>query len=386
MTDRDMQTARIMERLMKAEGHDLQKVMEALEEDPDLTVPEAIQRDWREAMGLAATDSTKRRSSRFSLRRALRYAVAAALVCVFLFITAYAIVYEVRVRTWQLLEEITGRDTFYTVYPKRELTFQNLPDTTTDTAGNTILGYYEPTVPKGYHRARSETWDCGATLQYNYGETRAIYLTIRSDKEASELADTAGGRLRKVRVNGYPGLFIEKKFDKDAGQYVPEAILLWDDTDRHMALCLRGVNSGSDILWEMAAQMTPGDPALRQVVFGYRMPATPQGFCLQSSKRYSNLITLDYQGELSSFSVQIAHGSYDHLSYLKDPQTRQVDIGGDVGHLRWEVRPAFDGTPRTYTELIWCDSRRGMLLMLEGFEMEADQLLEYARQIEYAGD
>ncbi len=362
--------------LAKAEGQQLLETAARLNADARFQVPAALN---DRCMALIAEATMPSAVPKRSLgRKAFRYLAAAVLVASLMLITAFAAVEEVRLGAWQLLAQVKGDTTYYTVHPYREWT-PGTKANPSDTQGDVIMGYVCPKPPEGYTLKLRETFANQGTVRFRGGDSSIELRVLKPDGVVAppEIDLT---HAMPVVIHGYPGSLLEQD-----GQ----CTLLWEDTHRDYWICFQGTNTRGDVLLDLSLQLQPVDQTRPQVALGYQLPQPPQGFELANAHRVSNLVSLRYQvmgGDYAFLDLEVNTGDLALPSHLSDPQARDVTIGGHPAKLLTGLLPTVDGSELFFTELFWCDTDRGTLFHLSSQAVDEEIILRYASAIAYIGE
>ncbi len=361
----ELQDQQIMQQLMKAEGQQLLKLMEELEEDPEAAPPAELEQRCLET--LAQAGRTPRRSLRRTAVRVFRYLAAAMLAASLIFITAFAAFEEVRVGTLKLLVEITGSYAHYKLVPVEEPSGplpQRLPAADTET----LLGYRFPAMPAGFAPFREYKTTTQSSVQYRREDGAEIFITVSYYAMGNSSFPTGDAQMEDVSVQGYNGQLIYRRYLLADGRSAPWSNLLWGNTDAGVLVSIIGYRVEGQTLLELAEQAEwtgLSENADKPTLMGYQITDLPRGFWLEAygrteTEHYARYLTS--QGETLQLRVSTEELNFDEFEkYLSDrssiTDTTLRGYPARICHRAW--RPVtVNGQTRHYPNeiLLWTET------------------------------
>ena len=139
----------LMDEFAVREGERLLAENERLKQDPDMTISDELDKQCIKTINRAFARK-KRRDAKYAVYRIIRPVAVAALVIVVLFGTAYAAFPEVRIRTLNLMIDLSDKAASLTMDSENK-SMQNdngLPSVLDE--DGTLRGYCLPELPEGY--------------------------------------------------------------------------------------------------------------------------------------------------------------------------------------------------------------------------------------------
>lgn len=216
--------ALLMEEVAEQEGQRLLEENERLKRDPESAVPPEVDRRCLKTIKRAFA-KTQRRAAGHTAYRVFRQAAMVAVVGMLLFATAFAASPEVRVKTLNLLIEVSDVAT--------SMTMEETPESPEDsnypaegnsiTSGGMLRGYQIPAVPDGFVLVDSRNGRTSSSLRYENDDGAIIDFHIIEAKGTTHTVDTEDAEVSPITIHGYEGLFIEE------GDRIT---ITWGDTDQ----------------------------------------------------------------------------------------------------------------------------------------------------------
>lgn len=238
--------ALLMEDLAEQEGKRLVEENEQLKQDSSAKVPDALDKRCRKIIRQAYSRERRHEVGRV-LHRILANAALAAMVCILLFVSAFAAVPEVRIMTLNLLIEVSDVSTSLRLTGvDNDPIAQNGNSSKTDDV-QTLWGYRLPEIPDDYEVVYENSSDWATDLWYGRGDESLIKFNISKASETLELdVDTENAEVEKIQIHGYDGLLTEKGNRID---------IIWGDTDQNnfVSITCTGIdqNTALDFAKEM---------------------------------------------------------------------------------------------------------------------------------------
>ena len=216
--------ALLMEEVAEQEGQRLLEENEKLKRDPESTVPPEVDRRCLKTIRRAFA-KTQRRAAGHTAYRVFRQAAMVAVVGMLLFVTAFAAFPEVRVKTLNLLIEVSDVATSMTMEETPES--QGSPnfhaEDSSTTSGGMLRGYQIPAVPEGFDLEDFSETEKSSRLRYCNTEGATILFHIVEANGTTHNIDTEDDEVSPIMIHGYEGLLIKE------GSRIT---ISWGDTDQ----------------------------------------------------------------------------------------------------------------------------------------------------------
>ena len=216
--------ALLMEEVAEQEGQRLLEENERLKRDPENAVPPEVDRHCLKTIRRAFA-KTQRRAAGHTAYRVFRQAAMVAVVGMLLFATAFAAFPEIRVKTLNLLIEVSDVATSMTMEETPESPEgPHFPaEENSISSGGILRGYQIPAVPDGFVLVDSRNGQKSSWLQYRNEEGAMISFDIVLAEGTTHTVDTEDADTSPITIHGYEGLFIEE------GSRIT---ITWGDTDQ----------------------------------------------------------------------------------------------------------------------------------------------------------
>lgn len=208
--------ALLMEKIAEEEGKKYLEESERLNQDPNAEIPESLDRKCRNIINREFAKSNRRKRLQVAKKVLSRVAIV-ALISIMLFMTAYALVPEVRIRTLNLLIEISDVAT--------TLTFnKDTSDIISVVLDDGFFGYVIPDVPEGFVITDQGSNSQVIWIDYENSAGAVISFSILGSATSVFNVDTEDAdSVEKIVIHGYEGLIIEK------GEKIH---IVWGDIDQ----------------------------------------------------------------------------------------------------------------------------------------------------------
>ena len=216
--------ALLMEEVAEQEGQRLLEENERLKRDPENAVPPEV--DWRCLKTIKwAFAKTQRRAAGHTAYRVFRQAAMVAVVGMLLFATAFAAFPEIRVKTLNLLIEVSDVATSMTMEETPEPSEDpNFPaEGSSMTSEGILRGYQIPAVPEGFALVDSKNGKVSSSLRYENEDGAMSIFDIVAAEGTTHNVDTEDADVTPITIHGHEGLFI-KEGDR--------ITITWGDTDQ----------------------------------------------------------------------------------------------------------------------------------------------------------
>lgn len=202
--------ALLMDEVAEREGQRYLEENERLKKDPDSAVPEELDRRCLKLIRQTFAKD-RRRAAGLTAYRVFRQAAMVIVIGMLLFATAFAAFPEVRIKTLNLIIEVSDIATTMSLEgaDNTEYDAKRIPDVGLDTDG-TLRGYAIPAVPEGFVMDDSNDGRTSSWVQYRNEEGAIISFDITTAEGSTHNIDTEGAKVTPITIHGYEGLLIEK--------------------------------------------------------------------------------------------------------------------------------------------------------------------------------
>ncbi len=391
----DARDALTMHRLMEAEGQALLELMDRLEQDPAMAPPPELDARCMDAIRRISCRSRRRPVKRVAIA-VFRYVAAAVLVTSLLFITAFAMVEQVREGTLKFLVEITDSHTKYTLIPREDVSSDDLPAQLPALDTDTLLGYRFPQAPQGFTLENLYKYPSLATVQYRHPDGAELELSVSYYLVGQSGFTTADGQVTDVNIDGYEGKLIRRTYLLEDGREVPWSRLVWGNTQEGVLVTLTGHRVEAETLLELgrgAQWVGFCESAAQPVLMGYQLPDPPEGFHLDAYGMIPSEQYAQYrQDNLHYIRIRVSDKPYPTNDYLKVGSgyrnSRSAIIANCKGQIiNYSARKLVSSHVVEYhnTIILWSDPNgpegQSRYLWIEGHEMTETILLALAERI-----
>lgn len=230
--------ALLMEDVAEQEGKRLIEENEQLKHDPSAKIPDDLDRRCRKIIKRSYAKD-RRRTVGHTIHRILGNVALAAMVCILLFVSAFAAVPEIRVMTLNLLIEVSDVSTsLRLVGVDNGSTAQDAGANESDSV-QTLWGYRLPEMPDGYMVAYENNSELTVDLWYDNADDKFIRFKIAKALDTFSIdVDTENAEVKDIKVHGYDGLLIGK-----------DGVLkiVWGDTDQgnFVSITCKGIDQNT---------------------------------------------------------------------------------------------------------------------------------------------
>lgn len=216
--------ALLMDEVVEREGQRYLDENERLKKDPDSAVPEELDRRCLKLIRQTFAKD-RRRAAGLTAYRVFRQAAMVIVIGMLLFATAFAAFPEVRIRTLNLIIQVSDVATSLTLEGASGAS--NNTNRTSDAgpmvADGTLRGYKIPAVPEGFVLVDSKDENTSSGLRYQNGDGAMIIFDIITAEGTTHKVDTEDAEVTSITIHGYEGLLIEKG---------TQVHITWADTNR----------------------------------------------------------------------------------------------------------------------------------------------------------
>lgn len=208
--------ALLMDEIAETEGQKYLDENERLLNDPSAAVSELLDQKCRRIIKHSFSKNKRHEAARIA-KMAVSRAAVLVLVVVALFSSAYAIFPEVRVKTINLLIEVSDVATGLSFGGGTGTVTSELPE-------ETFFGYVFPEVPESFHVFDEGGNRRSAWIAYENDEGAIISFDVSGSETANVYVDTEDAdNIENIEIHGFEGLLIEK------GDVIT---IIWGDTDQ----------------------------------------------------------------------------------------------------------------------------------------------------------
>ncbi len=249
--------ALLMEDVIEAEGKRLLEENERLKQDPEAAVPDDVNKRCLKTIKRGFAKERRRTAGRVTYR-VLNKAAMAAVVGALLFATAFAASPELRVRTLNLMIEVSKEYTTLTLNEDQNSPSASNGATTTVDGEQLLFGYRLPEVPEGFvvDYENSNDWGGGAYVQYINDEGATICIDIVKTHSGDDyIVDTEDAKVENIRIHGYDGLLIEKHHEFEDDVVIDSVAVVWGDTDQSTFVSVLGGNVDRELILNLATEV-----------------------------------------------------------------------------------------------------------------------------------
>lgn len=241
--------ALLMEDMIEEEGKRLLEENERLKRDPSAAVPDELRercmKTIHRAYGQRRRREAGKRAGRVAYRAFSRVAVV-MVICMVLFTAAFAASPDLRVKTLNLLIEISDVKTVLSTNDGNG----SLPGYDTSAAAQAVydqFGYRIPEMPEGFELTDSLIINTTATLDYENIKNASIkfqFVKITGGKYGTDTEDAQ--RIENITVNGFDGLLVTKD------NWIR---ITWADTNYDVFISIIGTDISEATLWDIIDDM-----------------------------------------------------------------------------------------------------------------------------------
>ena len=201
--------ALLMDEFAEREGERLLEENERLKLDPDIVISDELDKRCIKTIDRTFAKGRRRKVKYAAYRVISRVAVAVLAVAV-LFGTAYAAFPEVRIKTLNLIIELSEKAASLTL----DGTNSNIQrDDEVSSALNedgTLRGYRLPEIPEDFSVYREYSTSHSARIEYINESEAIIGFSIINANGTVVNRDTENAQFEEIQIQGYDGLLIEK--------------------------------------------------------------------------------------------------------------------------------------------------------------------------------
>ncbi len=193
----------LMDEVAESEGQKYLEMNERLRNDPSAEIPKRLSEKCRRIIRRSFSKKRRYEASR-TIKLVVNRAAVIVLISAILFTVAYALVPEVRIRTLNLLIEVSDVATSLTFGNDNGSIASEVPE-------KTYYGYVFPKAPEGFqttdegHDSRTD-W-----IRYENNEGAMISISIGGSGTSIISADTEDAdSVEAIIIHGFEGILIEK--------------------------------------------------------------------------------------------------------------------------------------------------------------------------------
>lgn len=209
--------ALLLEPVAEQESTEALELKVRLKDDPAAAVPAEVTRGSLRTIHQEFARQRRKHILK-TAKRAFNHVAVFFLVSTLCFASAYALVPSVRVKTLNLMIEISEIATNLTFGEK------TVPQEVRSASDDrTLAGYQMPEIPEEYTVIKSEVTSRGAYIAYENEAGSILSFRVEQIGRDGSNIDTEGAIVENIQIHGYDGLFVEK----DQRMQV-----VWGDTDQ----------------------------------------------------------------------------------------------------------------------------------------------------------
>lgn len=226
--------ALLLDQVAQDEGARLFEENERLRRDPNAGVPESLDRKSRETIRRAFASQKRSHHTVGWYLNKLAIAVLAALL---LFVSAYATLPDLRVRTLDLLIRTSD------VSSRLSLTNADIGEAS-DLSAGVLAGYAMPNFSRKYVLSDQGESPLEAWRTYSRADGATIRIKITSSEDS--YIDDEGASSKNIDVNGHLGVLVEKE---------DTVRIIWHDDEHEKFVYLSATNINADMALSYAEQI-----------------------------------------------------------------------------------------------------------------------------------
>lgn len=228
--------ALLMDRVAQEEGEQLLEENERLQNDPAAAVPESIDQKSRETIRRAFAGHRRYRHGAGWYLSKIAVAILAAIL---LFVTAYAAIPGVRVRTLEMLIRVSD------VASQLSMTSDEIGTREGHKEQQMLAGYTLPNLSESYTVLDQGETSREAWIKYSHNNGSIIRINVNSYE--TEFIDSEDAEASEpIEINGYSGMLIEKE---------DNVRISWYDNDREKMVYLSTIGISKDMAISYAGQI-----------------------------------------------------------------------------------------------------------------------------------
>lgn len=238
--------ALLMDEFAEREGERLLKENERLKLDPDIVISDELDKRCIKTIDRTFAKG-RRRKVKYAVYRVISRVAVAVLAVAVLFGTAYAAFPEVRIKTLNLIIELSEKAASL----KLDGTNSNIQrDDEVSSALNedgTLRGYRLPEIPEGFELEYESNTRASALIRYVNAYGESIGFSVFAANGSILNVDTENAeKVENISVHGYNGLLVKKEGGID---------ITWADTDQNNFVMVSCDDLDEETVWEYAEIM-----------------------------------------------------------------------------------------------------------------------------------
>ena len=234
--------ALLMDEFAEREGERLLEKNERLKLDPDIVISDELDRRCIKTIAKG-----KRRKVKYAAYRMISRVAVAVLAVVVLFGTAYAAFPEVRIRTLNLIIELSDQAASLTL-ERANNSMQNDDGASAElNEDGTLRGYRLPEIPEGFELDYESDTSVSALIRYANAYGESIGFSVIAAKGTVFNVDTENAeKVENISIHGYSGLLVKKGEGID---------ITWADTDQNNFIMVSCDGLDEETVWGYAEIM-----------------------------------------------------------------------------------------------------------------------------------
>ena len=238
--------ALLMDEFAEREGERLLEENERLKLDPDIVISDELDKRCIKTIDRTFAKG-KRRKVKYAAYRMISRVAVAVLAVVVLFGTAYAAFPEVRIRTLNLIIELSDQAASLTL-ERANNSMQNDDGASAElNEDGTLRGYRLPEIPEGFELEYDSNTSVSTRIRYTNAYGISIGFSVIAARGTALNVDTENAEeVKNISIHGYSGLLVKKGEGID---------ITWADTDQNNFIMISCDGLDEETVWGYAEIM-----------------------------------------------------------------------------------------------------------------------------------
>ena len=238
--------ALLMDEFAEREGERLLEENERLKLDPDIVISDELDKRCIKTIDRTFAKG-KRRKVKYAAYRMISRVAVAVLAVVVLFGTAYAAFPEVRIRTLNLIIELSDQAASLTMGGANSSVQNDDGASAVLNEDGTLRGYRLPEIPEGFELDYESDTSVSALIRYANAYGESIGFSVIAAKGTVFNVDTENAeKVENISIHGYSGLLVKKGEGID---------ITWADTDQNNFIMVSCDGLDEETVWGYAEIM-----------------------------------------------------------------------------------------------------------------------------------
>ena len=234
--------ALLMDEFAEREGERLLEENERLKLDPDIVISDELDRRCIKTIAKG-----KRRKVKYAAYRMISRVAVAVLAVVVLFGTAYAAFPEVRIRTLNLIIELSDQAASLTMGGANSSVQNDDGASAVLNEDGTLRGYRLPEIPEGFELEYDSNTSVSTRIRYTNAYGISIGFSVIAARGTALNVDTENAEeVKNISIHGYSGLLVKKGEGID---------ITWADTDQNNFIMISCDGLDEETVWGYAEIM-----------------------------------------------------------------------------------------------------------------------------------